>query len=257
LTRGIGTFKPVLKPFNDLFFGLEVLNTEVKGKTVVSTNLWFWQQLEGWNYVNFPYEVTKVGHVVKDGRIYLGILSKNKIAWGLFLNNWALGLQQLHEFTKYEVDSLDFCPIDVKSGFSNATTAYVISSCDDDVELFSFKVGDVDPDEQQENPPIPTVEFTSSRTLFKNRKNIQLCVLKNEIIIYGTSDNPDEPRLQSYDIQDSTRSYNIETKRFKINDIRKFVCKSRLNQFLILNYRKSQSVGEIDSTEVYAFVGGM
>jgi hypothetical protein len=121
INEGVGTFKPLLKPFNDLFFGLETFLSEDE-KTVESTNLWYWGAGEGWNYENYPGEIKEVAHIYsQEGRIYLGLMTQSTMNWALFSSDWALGSHKFQTFTHEDVDSNDFCPIKFKTGYENST----------------------------------------------------------------------------------------------------------------------------------------
>jgi hypothetical protein len=48
---------------------------------------------------------------------------------------------------------------------------------------------------------------------------MDVCVLQDEIIVYGEGETKSEPRIQSYDIRDSTRRYNLDLTKFGITDI--------------------------------------
>jgi hypothetical protein len=83
--------------------------------------------------------------------------------------------------------------------------------------MFTFGLEVLDPEDVTEGEvQIPSVEYKGSRTLFEAKKDIDLCVLKNEIIVYGIGDQPDTPKIWSYDIIETTRRSSVETDRYNI-----------------------------------------
>jgi len=59
-------FVPILKPFNDLFFGLEYFTKPGDDGEVTGTNLWYWSAWTGWNYEHYASEIIDVGHLLSD-----------------------------------------------------------------------------------------------------------------------------------------------------------------------------------------------
>lgn len=182
-------FIPVLKPFNDLFFGLEHFINPLDDKEITGTNLWYWSAQTGWNYEYYPQEILEVGHLISGtGQIYLGIMMKDKILWSVFFSDWTLGSFRTQIFQQQNLESSEFCPQSISTTYDGHSKVEVISKCDKSIELYRFEVMDLTEDEIQEGKlNIPKVTFRSSKSLFDLQDNAKMCILKNEILTYDIS----------------------------------------------------------------------
>jgi hypothetical protein len=99
---------------------------------------------------------------------------------------------------------------------------------------------------------IPKVTFRSSRALFTNQKDARICILQNEILMIDSNAGT----IKSFGLSTSFTNQEIALAEFGIKEVREIKCFTRLNQFIVLNFRKASSEFEVDSTEAYIFVGG-
>lgn len=92
--------------------------------------------------------------------------------------------------------------------------------------------------------------------MFESKKNAEVCILENEVLVYGDSSDPSVPKLISLDLTNTSRKQALDVKLFGIESILKFLCFGDNNQFLILSSKKAKSPAEVDTNEVYTFSGG-
>lgn len=198
---------------------------------------WF-QFDDEWQYEIYKGKVLGVEHIeTESGVVFIFIIFNDHVKVSRFFDDWYYGSRNTQVYYHYDLNSYEFCPTQVAADHNDRENIFVLSSCQDEQEIFQFYY----------DTETSGIRYLTSRTLGTSMKAPEICVLPTEILVYSQISH----QVFTLDYFFGRTIAPVNTKLLGVETITDFVCSPVTNTFAILTLSAGQ-----DTSDIVVFNGG-